>query len=117
MIFRSLDENKDWNFGRGKSDFLDRNEAIGLNIQTRLQSWVNDCFFDLTAGIDWINRLGKKNQRELLELDIKRVILQSEGVTSLISFDTFVNGRNFTADYSVETVYSQSYQNTLSLEL
>lgn len=117
MIFRNLDINGDWELGRGKSDFVNLNQAIGLNIKTRLQSWVGDCFFDLQAGIDWYNRLGSTAQRELLELDLKRIILQSEGVTGLLSFDTFLNGRNFTADYSVETIYSKSYQDKLSVEL
>jgi len=117
MIFRNLDEKGDWQFGRGKSDFVKLNDAVGLNIKTRLMSWVGDCFFAQTAGIDWYNRLGSTAQRELLELDIKRVILQSEGVTGLLEFNTYLNGRNFTADYSVETIYSKSYTDKLNLEL
>lgn len=117
MLFRNLDENGDWTFGRGKSDYVSANRAVGLNIKTRLKSWVGDCFFDQTAGIDWYNRLGSTGQRELLELDLKRVIQQTEGVTGILSFDTFLNGRNFTAEYSVETVYSKSYEDKLSLEL
>tara|TARA_B110000908_G_C9845225_1_gene267404 strand:+ start:63 stop:416 length:354 start_codon:yes stop_codon:yes gene_type:complete len=117
MKFRNLDNNGDWNFGRGKSDFIAQNDAIGLNIKTRLNSWVNDCFFNQTAGIDWLNRLGSTGQRELLELDIKRIIQQSEDVTGILSFDTFLNGRSFTAEYSVETVYSKSYEDKLELEL
>lgn len=106
MIFRSLDENEDWNFGKGVQDFTSLNDAIGLNIKTRIQSWVGDCFFDMGAGIDWLNRLGSKNQRTLLELDLKRIILQSEGVIKLLTFDTYLNGRSFSASYSVQTIYS-----------
>lgn len=117
MIFRNLDINGDWEFGRGKSDYISQNKAIGVNVKTRLISWVGDCFFAQNEGIDWYNRLGSTAQRTLLELDIRRVILQSEGVTGIIEFDTFLNGRIFTADYSIETVYSQSYADKLSLEL
>lgn len=109
MIFRNLDSDGDWSFGSGKGNYTDKSSAIGLNIKTRLHSWVGDCFFDQLAGIDWINRLGSKNQRSLLELDLKRVILQSEGVTSIVSFDTILNDRDFTANYSVNTIYSQEY--------
>jgi len=63
MIFRNIDENGDWDFGKGIQDFTSGNKAIGLNIKTRIQSWVGDCFFDMNAGIDWLNRLGSKNQR------------------------------------------------------
>lgn len=115
MIFRALDENHDWKWGKGKQDFLKDNDAIGMNIKTRLLSWGGDCFFDQNAGIDWWNRLGSKNQRALLELDLKRVILQSEGVTGIVSFDTNVVGRRFSASYVVETIYSKEYQDRIEL--
>lgn len=117
MIFRNLTAGHDWTFGKGISDYVNENKAIGLNIKTRLLSWVGDCFFDQKAGIDWVNRLGSKNQRNLLELDLRRVILQSEGVTELVSFDTVLTGRQFTANYEVNTVYSQSYRDSLTVEV
>lgn len=117
MIFRNLDEDGDWQFGRGKNDYVDLNPAIGLNIKTRLQSWVGDCFFDLEAGIDWVNRLGSKNQRALLEIDLRRVILQSDGVTGLTSFSTEVNGRNFIANYAVNTIYSKSFTDSVGVSI
>lgn len=106
MIIRNLDSSGDWVFGQGVGNYLTQNAAIGLNIQTRLYSWVGDCFFDLGAGIDWLNRLGSKNQRVLLEMDLRRIILQSNGITGILSFFTELNGRNFTANYSVQTIYS-----------
>lgn len=117
MIFRNLDAAHDWTFGKGKANYVDLNAAIGVNIETRILSWVGDCFFDLRAGIDWVNRLGSKNQKALLELDLKRIILQSFGVTGIVSFDTVLTGRNFTANYSVNTIYSKEYVNSLTVEL
>lgn len=117
MIFRALDENGDWTFGKGKQDFVSANQAIGLNIKTRLLSWVGDCFFNKPAGIDWWNRLGSKDQRGLLELDLRRVILQSEGVTGIVSFDTILIRRDFIANYSVNTIYSKEYQDSLTVEI
>lgn len=117
MIFRNLTAEHDWAFGSGKQNFVDRQTAIGLNIKTRLLSWVGDCFFDQLAGIDWVNRLGSKNQKTLLELDLRRVILQSEGVTGIIDFDTVLAGRFFTANYSVNTIYSKEYQDSLTVEI
>jgi len=106
MIIRNLDQNGDWVFGQGNGNYLTQNNAIGLNIKTRLLSWVGDCFFDLGAGIDWLNRLSKKNQRQLLENDIRRVILQSYGVVGIVNFGTDLTGRKFSANYSVNTIYS-----------
>jgi hypothetical protein len=114
MIIRNLDANGDWTFGSGISNYLTNNAAIGLNIRTRLLSWLNDCFFDMEAGIDWLNRLGSKNQRQLLEADLSRIIVQSYGVTGLVSFDTVLVGRVFTANYSVNTIFSQAYIDSIN---
>jgi len=117
MIFRNLTAQHDWTFGAGIQNYTKEQEAIGLNIKTRILSWVGDCFFDQQAGIDWLNRLGNKNQRSLLELDLRRVILQTEGVTAIVSFDTILNARDFTADYSVNTIYSKDFQDSLTVEI
>jgi hypothetical protein len=117
MIFRNLTEDHDWTFGAGLQNYVAENTAIGLNIKTRILSWVGDCFFDMDAGIDWVNRLGSKNQRVLLELDLKRIISQSEGVTGIVDFDTNLIGRNFSASYTVSTIYSQDFQDTIEQEL
>ncbi|MEZ5691201.1 MAG: hypothetical protein R3D71_06015 [Rickettsiales bacterium] len=109
MKIRGLDLNHDWLFGRGKNDYLLADSAIALNIKTRILSWVGDCFFDMTAGIDWINRLGKTKQRELLELDLRRIILTSEGVTGIISFNSQLIDRSFSAQYEVRTENSTTF--------
>jgi hypothetical protein len=117
MIFRDLDSNGDWKFGQGLNNYIHDDAAIGLNIKTRLLSWVGDCFFDMNAGVDWANRLGSKNQRALLEADLRRIILQSFGVTGIISFDTEVNVRAFTARYNIQTIFSASYIDSINKEI
>ena len=117
MRFRNLDENHDWCFGKGLQDYTQKNQAIGLNIKTRIYSWVNDCFFDMGAGIDWLNRLGSKNQRDLLEADLRRIIIQSVDVTGLLDFQSTLIGRNFSATFEIETKYSPSYRETLQMTL
>lgn len=117
MKFRQITNDGDWTFGKGLNNYARDNKAIGLNIRTRIYSWVGDCFFDTEAGIDWINRLGSKNQRQLLELDLRNIILQTDGVTGLLEFSTNLIGRKFTADYSVQTVYSRSYVDTIEVTL
>lgn len=44
MSIRNLDENHDWTFGAGRSNYLNYNAEIGLNIKTRLLSFLGDCF-------------------------------------------------------------------------
>lgn len=114
MIIRNLDSNHDWTFGSGLANYIGGNDAIGLNINTRLLSWLNDCFFDMSAGIDWVNLLGSLGQKDMLDMNLRRVILQSYGVTGLVSFSSSLNAqRRFTAEYTVNIIYSQGYQNSL----
>lgn len=111
MIFRALDVNHDWTFGKGVNDYTRLNQAIGLNIKTRILSWLGDCFFAQQEGIDWVNRLGSKRQRGLLEADLRRIILQTPDVRGITIFDIIYDetGRRFSASYSVITIYSQEY--------
>lgn len=109
MIIRSLDENHDWNFGHGLGSYLTGNPAIGLNIETRLLSWKGDCFFDSNAGVDYVNRLGSKGQRQLLESDQRRVILTSYGVTGITAFDSVLSGRALSTNFATNTIFSKAY--------
>lgn len=113
MRFRNLDKDGDWTFGKGLNNYASGDDAIGLNIRTRILSWLNDCFFAMNEGIDWVNRLGSKDQRVLLDQDLRRTIMQSDDVTELTSFDSVVNGRDFSAVYNIKTINSQSYKNTI----
>lgn len=117
MLFRNLTPSNDWTFGSGLSNLTDKNQAIGLNVKTRLQSWVGDCFFDTGAGIDWVNRLGSKSQRALLEQELRRVILQSFGVSGIAAFDSTLIGRNFSATFTINTIYGQAYKDTVNVEI
>lgn len=117
MIFRSLDINGDWVFGSGKAAYATGDIAIGLNIRTRILSWLNDCFFAQTSGIDWINRLGMKKQEDLLDLDLRRMITTSYGVAQLISLDTSITERRFSGRYEITTIFSPSYVNQINLSL
>lgn len=110
MIFRNLDANNDWTFGNGKNDYLIENNAIKLNIKTRTLSWLNDCFFALDEGIDWTNRLGSKNQEEILQLDLKKIILDSDDVVSITSSEFSLINRKFTATFFIDTIFSKSYK-------
>lgn len=118
MIFRNLDENSDWRFGRGKNDYARNSPAVALNVKTRILSWVGDCFFAKTAGIDWANRMSDKNQVELLKQELRRVIIQTQGVTSIETFDIIFlsEQRKFTASYTINTIFSKAYKDSITLE-
>lgn len=107
MIVRALDSNGDWTFGKGQNDYKSANNAVAQNIQTRLLSFLGDCFFDVTAGIDWFNLLGGKDQLAL-NLAVSATILNTENVTGILQlFLTFTpRTRSISIQYQVQTIYS-----------
>lgn len=119
MIIRALTPQGDWTFGNGTSNYLTDIPAIGENIKTRILSWLGNCFFDTGAGIDWLNRLSLLNQKELLEVDLRRIIFQSYGVTGIESFSLTSSPitRKFIATYTVSTIFSQNFTATVIQEI
>lgn len=109
MIFRTLDENQDWTFGKGINNYSRDTEAVKLNVKTRLQSWLNDCFFALTEGVDW-NTYMDTGEVNLLAEQIKAIILQTPGVAQLLDFNFTFEERQFIANYTVLTIYSENFQ-------
>lgn len=87
MKTRALDANGDWQFGRGLQSYKTERDALEQNISTRLKSWKNDCFFSMSDGVDYANLLDK-GTKALLDLDIKRCLLQTEGVLRIDSYSS-----------------------------
>ena len=105
MIVRALDSNGDWTFGAGLSNYLSGQAAVSQNIQTRLNSFLGDCFFDLGAGIDWFNLLGGKDLTTL-NLAVSAVILNTQYVSNLIQLSINVDvNRNVSISYEVQTSF------------
>lgn len=105
---RALDKNGDWEFGRGLSSYKRSQEAVIQNLLTKLKEWKFDCFFAQNSGIDYKNRLGKTNQKRPLDQDIRRIIMSTDGVISLNSFDSTLVNRNYKANFNITTVYSSN---------
>jgi type I restriction enzyme R subunit len=93
MKVRSLDALGDWKFGRGKSDYLSEKDSISQNIETRLKSFLGDCYFDLSAGVDWFNLNGSKDTSEL-ETVITTVILNTENIIKYDLYKKMLNGKD-----------------------
>lgn len=107
MRVRALDSTGDWTYGQGQNNYLVDLPAVSQNIQTRVLSFLGDCFFDLSAGIDWFTFLGSKNEIAL-NLAIAAVILNTTYVTGLaqLSIDLDHDTRVFSVTYRVQTGYS-----------
>lgn len=107
MRVRALDANGDWTYGKGLNDYVTQNRAVAQNIQTRLLSFLGDCFFDLGAGIDWFTFLGGKDQLST-NLAVSAVILNTTDVTGIrqLSIVLSPTTRKLTIQYKVQTTFS-----------
>lgn len=106
MIIRNTTPSGDFTFGKGLSDYLRNQNAILQNVKTRLLQWKGDCFYATAEGVDYNNLLdiGTKN---LLDSDIKRVILQSEGILKINTFESTLdrNDRDYSGQATVTTIF------------
>lgn len=105
MSVRAIDNNGDWIYGIGRSAYISGKAQVAQSIQTRLLSFLGDCFFDMGAGIDWFNELGSKDQIGL-NLAISAVILNTGFVTSINEISVSLDSkRNFRLQYTVNTSF------------
>ena len=114
MSFRNLDGNHDWTFGAGKSNYVTGNQEIGLNVETRIMSFLGDCFFATNEGIDWFNLLDY-NYQDRLENSVQETIKNTPGVTGINSVELVLNAnRQLRITYDIQTIYSASYTGGVS---
>lgn len=113
---RALDAISDWTFGAGLSNYKSGNPAIAQDIQTRLSTFLGECFVDVTLGVDWWNLLGGKNQA-LINLQCSTIILNTAGVTGIIQLSSNLDRstRNLTISYNVSTIYQGVVSGTVFL--
>ena len=113
--FRLLDVDHDWIFGGGKQSYAKDLSALLLDLETRILSWVGDCFWDLDAGIDWMNLLEYNTQNQL-ESSLKNITFRTEGVIKVndisISLD---NTRTVEVKLNVDTIFGSNIQNFINL--
>lgn len=114
MTFRNLDTNHDWVFGCGRNDYVSDNQEIALNIETRILSFLGDCFFAANEGIDWFNLLDYRYQNRL-ELKVQEVIKDTPGVSAINNVDIMLGAnRKIIISYDIQTIFSASYQNEVT---
>lgn len=115
MIIRALDGSHDWVLGKGLESYKKDNNAIAENIQTRLLSFLNDCWFDTQAGVDWIRLLGTNATKQEIILSCRGIILQSYGVVRVNKIDTQQNGRGIIVNYDIDTIFTTRFAQSLEV--
>jgi len=106
VIFRGLDLQGDWTFGRGRQNYLTENNAIAKNIETKLKEFYSECFFAPTDGIAWFNLLGAKDSTPLL-VALRTAILSAYGVVRIVDVTFSIDqNRKLSITYIIDTIYS-----------
>lgn len=113
MIFRNVTLDGDWTFGSGLQNYATANQAITVNLKTRLLSWTQDCFFDPTFGVPWGNILGQKST-DIIVLSLSQFIAQSYGITRVtnVLFSLDIN-RDAHVTFTVDTLYTTQHTGTV----
>ena len=113
MSFRNLDANHDWTFGVGVNNYVYGDQEILLNVKTRVLSFLGDCFFAPTEGIDWWH-LFEYNKQAELENAVMATIAQTEGVETVNQIESYINSnRKINLEYSITTVNGSTYKQEL----
>lgn len=108
MRYRREDESGDYTFGRGDNTWLINSpEAVAQAVKTRFLLWRGQWFLDTSAGTPWVQSVLGKQRPEAYNLAIRKHLLETNGVNSIISFDTTLNTSSrrviFTA--TIDTIY------------
>lgn len=86
------------------------NNSIKQALKIRLLFFVNDWYLDINEGIPFYENIYDKNI-SLTEVDniIKTVILKTDGVNEIISYNSNFNKetRKFNIDFKVNTIYGE----------
>ncbi len=87
-------------FGFGRTSFVTGQNAIAQRVKAALLLFKGEWYRDPTVGMPWISRVGAVTNtdgiltqplseitRQILDLNIRRIVEQLEGVTTLRSLD------------------------------
>lgn len=113
MRNRILDESHDWTFGKSQSDYVVASDAIKQGVLCAILSVRNDWFLNLGYGVDWVSYLGRTVNLASLETDLKRAILNVDGVYQVVNVDIGLERDKRHATITVE--YTDIYNRKLSV--
>ena len=108
MRYRREDADGDYTFGSGDDTWLiNSSDAVAQAVKTRFELWYGQWFLDTTAGTPWIQSVLGKQKPDVYNLAIRQRILETQGVNSIIDFNTNVNTstRRVTFTATIDTIY------------
>lgn len=112
MIYRRLDINGDYTFGRNRQDFLIGTDAAAQAVYTRLKLLLREWWEDTTDGLPLFQSiLGTRtnNGTQAIDLILQQRIRNTADIINLYDFfSTFDNEtRRYTFRCRVDTIYGE----------
>lgn len=99
MRIRALTASGDYSFGQGGRNFLvDTPATVAQAVQTNLLLHAGEWYLDLLSGMPWETQVLGKYTNSLYDNAVKSQILSTEGVTQIVSYNSFLdaNARTLT---------------------
>lgn len=111
LIYRKLDENGDYVFGKGPGNFhIDSPEAVAQAVKTRLALSEGEWFLDVNHGTPYNSQILGAGKVATYDLAIQTVILNTNGVKSIVAYSSGVdpNTRGAFVNCVIDTIYGQA---------
>jgi hypothetical protein len=114
MKVRRIDANGDACFGHGESDWLHDADAVAQCVYSACKLTLGSWFLDTSLGVAWAQQptgqpsiLGRQFDQTFAESELKRVVLETSGVSAIQAFtlDYDSTARTLAASIDILTVY------------
>lgn len=118
MIVSGLNSDGDWRFGKSRAQYKRDGEAVYQNVQTRIKSFVNDWFLNVSGGIDWYNLLGNKGTETQILREVERVVLQTQFVRTIERLEIVRRDKNrgITLELEITTLFDDTIRDEIRIE-
>lgn len=106
MISRALNSDGDIYFQGARSAFVSDSAEVAQHVSTRLKFFLGEWFLDENAGTPWYQSIFvKPADLAQIEINIKNRILQTGGVTDLVTFNMRYSPRELVVDFTYTDEY------------
>ena len=105
MKYRRLSSTGDYVFGYGNTSFLTDTNAVAQAIQTKLKMFQGECWEDLDDGLPFFQSIAGNRDKATTDLLVKARILEAPNTQSILSFQSTIENRKYSATATVSTAF------------
>lgn len=109
MRYRALSPSGDMTFGFGRLNFhVDTPAAVGQAVLTRLRLLTGEWFLDAREGTPYATQVLGYGTRPTYDRVMRQRILQTQGVTEIVSYSSAVVDRGLSIAAVINTIYGET---------